>query len=86
MENEAWRNEYVLNDEGFINVGNYGRRGEGIGKRVWDFGQFDADVLDCVLMMLQNDSRMKDKPAKTLKKYNSPAFVSRVIAAMVSPL
>lgn len=83
MENAAWRNEYVLNDEGLINVGSYKKFGTP-SWRPWDFAQFDADILDSVLLMLQNDTRMKDKPVKALRKYSSPAYVSRVIAAMVN--
>ncbi|XP_077970700.1 protein-glutamine gamma-glutamyltransferase E-like [Styela clava] len=82
MENEAWRKEYVQEDNGFINTGTYTRGTTG--KKKWDFAQFDQGVLDSVLLMIQKDSRVQAQPIKSLKKCNSPVFLSRVLAAMVN--
>lgn len=77
------RKEYVLNDEGFVNVGRYCPH-QPVHYKKWDFAQFDQGILDAVLLMLQNDVRALARPEKALKKRNSPIYVSRVLTAMVS--
>lgn len=83
MEKEEWRNEYVLEDEGLICVGAY-KNDPNVRYKKWDFGQFDEGVLDGILMMIQNDSRVKAQKAKAIRKCDSPVFVSRILAAMVN--
>lgn len=80
------RKEYVLNDEGFVNAGYVNRYARRIKKINWDFAQFDEGILDAVLKMLQNDVRSLARPEKTLKKRNSPVYVSRILTAMVNYL
>lgn len=79
MEDVSKRNEYVMNDEGFIARGSYYR----ISKKTWHYSQFDDGVLDSVLNMISNDTRFINQPVKSRKKCNDPVFVSRVLSAMV---
>ena len=80
MADETQRNEYVMNDSGFIARGSY----FSISKKTWDYAQFDEGVLDNVLKMITNDTRLIAQPIKSRKKCNDPVYVSRVLSAMVS--
>ncbi|XP_028430814.1 protein-glutamine gamma-glutamyltransferase 5-like [Perca flavescens] len=77
-ENEI--NEYVMNEQGIIYRGssNY------IGYCNWDFGQFEDDMVDICLRMLDlNPKYMKD-PGDDVSARCNPIYVSRVVSAMVN--
>ncbi|XP_039654545.1 protein-glutamine gamma-glutamyltransferase 5-like [Perca fluviatilis] len=79
-ENEI--NEYVMNEQGIIYRGssNY------IGSCNWDFGQFEDDMVDICLRMLDlNPKYMKD-PGDDVSARCNPIYVSRVVSAMVNSL
>ncbi|KAL4235096.1 hypothetical protein ACF0H5_006734 [Mactra antiquata] len=73
MDDKDLLNEYVLNSTGKIYVGTpkapYGRP--------WNFGQFDGNILDCILMLL-DDSKLKDRAR------NDPVLVSRKLSALIN--
>nr|XP_056713039.1 protein-glutamine gamma-glutamyltransferase 4 [Euleptes europaea] len=73
MPNEAERAEYVLSDTGYIYVGS----AKNIYGRPWNFGQFEEDVLDCCMHLLDK-SQLKQKARK------DPVVISRSMSALVN--
>ncbi|CAI9571759.1 unnamed protein product, partial [Staurois parvus] len=75
LDNEAWRQEYVLNEIGRIYYGTEHQ----IGERSWNYGQFDKGVLDAVMFVL-------DRSGIAPGSRGDPITVSRVISAMVNSM
>ncbi|XP_068094142.1 protein-glutamine gamma-glutamyltransferase K [Hyperolius riggenbachi] len=75
MDNEAWRQEYVLNEIGRVYYGTEHQ----IGERSWNYGQFDRGVLDSVMFIL-------DRGGLAPASRGDPINVSRVISAMVNSM
>ncbi|XP_038247559.1 protein-glutamine gamma-glutamyltransferase 4 isoform X2 [Dermochelys coriacea] len=73
MPNDPERLEYVLSDTGYIYVGSI----QNIVGRPWNFGQFEEDVLDCCMYLLDK-SKLKHKVRK------DPVIVSRAMSALVN--
>lgn len=74
IENEAERQEYVLNDTGKVWMGSY-RQPKG---RRWIYGQFDDVVLPATMYLLeQSDVPHADR--------GSPVQIARAVSAVVSP-
>ena len=80
MEDEAKRNEYVLNDTGILYCGQYYR----LNGMDWLFGQFESGILDIALKLLREAPNSMKNPVKSLKKRASPIYCSRTLSAMVS--
>ncbi|XP_069618484.1 protein-glutamine gamma-glutamyltransferase K [Ranitomeya imitator] len=75
MDNESWRQEYVLNEIGRIYYGTEHQ----IGERSWNYGQFDKGVMDAVLYIM-------DRGGLSPASRGDPINVSRVISAMVNSM
>ncbi|XP_074713935.1 protein-glutamine gamma-glutamyltransferase K [Strix uralensis] len=75
MEKTSDLNEYVLNETGRIFYGTEDQ----IAERSWNYGQFDAGVLEACLYIL--DRRGMPHSAR-----GDPVMVSRVVSAMVNSL
>ncbi|KAM4705111.1 protein-glutamine gamma-glutamyltransferase 4 [Rhinophrynus dorsalis] len=73
MPDEAARKEYVQNDTGYIYIGSANK----ISSRPWNFGQYEVDILDCCMSML---NKSKLKPASR----RDPVTLSRKLSAMVN--
>ncbi|XP_074842190.1 protein-glutamine gamma-glutamyltransferase 4 [Carettochelys insculpta] len=73
MPNDAERLEYVLSDTGYIYVGSV----QNISGRPWNFGQFEEDILDCCMYLLE-----KSKLKQNVRK--DPVIVSRAMSALVN--
>ncbi|XP_075068590.1 protein-glutamine gamma-glutamyltransferase 4 [Mixophyes fleayi] len=73
MPVEDERKEYILNDIGYIYVGSTHK----ITARPWNFGQFEVDVLDCCMYLLE---RSELKPAAK----RDPVILSRKFSALVN--
>ena len=71
-DDEVFLDEYVLNDTGIIYTGN----SDQIGRKPWSFGQFEDNVLDCSLYLL-------DTVGLKNKVRGDPIHVARSIAAIV---
>uniref|UniRef100_A0A674JWN6 Protein-glutamine gamma-glutamyltransferase 4 n=1 Tax=Terrapene triunguis TaxID=2587831 RepID=A0A674JWN6_9SAUR len=69
MPNDTERLEYVLSDTGYIYVGSI----QNIVGRPWNFGQFEEDVLDSCMYLLDK-SKLKQKVRK------DPVIVSRAMS------
>ena len=75
--------EYVLSDYGLVYAG-WSRKLNGPNPARWNFGQFESNILDCVLYLLENDRRIKKKPLKSLSMRSSAVWVARILSAMVN--
>ncbi|XP_005510703.2 protein-glutamine gamma-glutamyltransferase 4 [Columba livia] len=73
MADEAQRNEYVLNDTGYIYVGS----AYNIYNRPWNFGQFEEYVLDACMYLM-------DKSGLRPGSRRDPVLVSRAMSALVN--
>ncbi|KFW86178.1 Protein-glutamine gamma-glutamyltransferase 6, partial [Phalacrocorax carbo] len=80
MANEEERQEYVLNDSGIIFQG----LEKYIQQEAWNYGQFEEDILDISLAILDRSLNHQEDPAVDVSKRNNPIYVSRVISAMVN--
>ncbi|XP_019389767.1 PREDICTED: protein-glutamine gamma-glutamyltransferase 4 [Crocodylus porosus] len=73
MPSDAERLEYVLNDTGYIYVGSSAK----IFEKPWNFGQFEEDVLDSCMYLL-------DKSGLKPNFRKDPVTVSRTMSALVN--
>ncbi|XP_035423118.1 protein-glutamine gamma-glutamyltransferase 6-like [Cygnus atratus] len=80
MANEKDRQEYVLNDSGIIFHG----LEKYIQQEAWNYGQFEEDILDISLAILDRSLNHRKDPSTDVSNRNSPIYVSRVISAMVN--
>ncbi|XP_018093876.2 protein-glutamine gamma-glutamyltransferase E isoform X2 [Xenopus laevis] len=80
MANEDERNEYVMNDNGIVFIGSE----KHIANLAWNFGQFESNILNICLDMLDRSLNYRNDPAADCSKRNSPMYVGRVISAMIN--
>ncbi|XP_068272563.1 protein-glutamine gamma-glutamyltransferase 6-like [Nyctibius grandis] len=80
MANEKERQEYILNDSGIIFQG----LEKYIQPEAWNYGQFEEDILDISLAILDRSLNHRQDPAVDVSNRNNPIYVSRVISAMVN--
>ncbi|NXT90060.1 TGM4 glutamyltransferase, partial [Anhinga rufa] len=73
LDDEAKRNEYVLNDTGYIYVGS----AYSIYNKPWNFGQFEEFILDACMYLL-------DKSNLKMSSRRDPVLVSRAMSALVN--
>ncbi|XP_077103681.1 protein-glutamine gamma-glutamyltransferase 2 isoform X2 [Siphateles boraxobius] len=80
LPNEAERQEYVMNEQGIV----YKGVDEYINSMSWDFGQFEDDIVDICLKLLDlNPKCVKDAQEDHSARCN-PIYISRVISAMIN--
>ncbi|XP_073462415.1 protein-glutamine gamma-glutamyltransferase E-like isoform X2 [Aquarana catesbeiana] len=80
MSNEAEKTEYVLNEIGLYWFGNV----TSYGSRRWDYAQFEKDILNITLTMLDKSLDYRKNPATDVSRRNDPIYVGRVLSAMVN--
>ncbi|XP_059561718.1 protein-glutamine gamma-glutamyltransferase E [Myotis daubentonii] len=80
MNNQAERQEYVLEDSGAIFVGSTNR----ISMIGWNFGQFEGDILNICLAVLDSSLNFRRDPATDVARRGDPKYVGRVLSAMVN--
>ncbi|KAM4017592.1 protein-glutamine gamma-glutamyltransferase 5-like [Anomaloglossus baeobatrachus] len=80
LQNQEERKEYVMNENGFIFVGN----AEYISKVSWNFGQFDEDIVDICLKLLDESLESHKNELQDYTKRNDPVYISRVLSAMIN--
>ncbi|XP_016134730.1 protein-glutamine gamma-glutamyltransferase K-like [Sinocyclocheilus grahami] len=73
LDNEAERKEYVLNSMGKVYYGTE----QQIGTRTWNFAQFEQDILEACLFLLE-----RGQVART--EWRDPVIVSRMVSALVN--
>ncbi|XP_045430593.1 protein-glutamine gamma-glutamyltransferase 6 [Pipistrellus kuhlii] len=80
LASEEERQEYVLNDSGIIF--------RGVEKRIraqgWNFGQFEEDILNICLSILDRSPGHQNDPATDVSRRHDPVYVTRIISAMVN--
>ncbi|KAM5219566.1 protein-glutamine gamma-glutamyltransferase 6 [Hipposideros larvatus] len=80
LASEEERQEYVLNDNGIIF--------RGVEKHIraqgWNFGQFEEDILNICLSILDRNPSHQDDPAIDVSCRHDPIYVTRIISAMVN--
>ncbi|XP_070600436.1 protein-glutamine gamma-glutamyltransferase 2 [Erythrolamprus reginae] len=80
MEDEEERVEYVLTQQGLIYQGSK----DYIISNPWNFGQFEEDILNISLQVLDTNPKFLLNQDKDCSRRNSPVYVSRVVSAMVN--
>ncbi|KAI9519246.1 hypothetical protein NQZ68_030778 [Dissostichus eleginoides] len=80
LKDEKEINEYVMNEQGVIYRGsnNY------IFPLDWDFGQFEDNMVDICLRMLDLNLKHGKDPADDVSARCNPVYVSRVVSAMIN--
>ncbi|XP_077459614.1 protein-glutamine gamma-glutamyltransferase E [Stigmatopora argus] len=80
LSDERERREYVLNEHGVIFRGssNY------ITPLTWDYGHFEDDMVDICLQILDKNLKYREDPATDLAARGDPAYVGRLVSAMVN--
>ncbi|NWT35659.1 TGM3 glutamyltransferase, partial [Chroicocephalus maculipennis] len=80
MPSKAECEEYVLEEFGIIFAGNKNH----ISSFGWNFGQFQADILDICLSMLDRSLSYRQDPITDASHRNDPKYLGRVLSAMVN--
>ncbi|XP_063816592.1 protein 4.2-like [Pseudophryne corroboree] len=79
MYNDAQRQEYVLNEEGIIYLGT-----ESCAQpQPWHFGQFEQEIPDICLKLLDMNPRYQEEPEKHYLRRNDPIYISQMIGDMI---
>ncbi|XP_019365445.1 PREDICTED: protein-glutamine gamma-glutamyltransferase E-like isoform X2 [Gavialis gangeticus] len=82
MPDAAERNEYVLEEFGVLFVGS----ASSIYSFGWNYGQFQKDILDICLSILDRSLEYRRDAATDVSRRNDPKYVGRVLTAMVNSL
>nr|XP_033819130.1 protein-glutamine gamma-glutamyltransferase 6-like isoform X2 [Geotrypetes seraphini] len=80
MPKEEERQEYVLTDHGIIYVGHE----KYIQERGWNYGQFETDILETSLAILDQSLNHCQDPALDCSQRSDPVYISRVVSAMIN--
>ncbi|XP_075624732.1 protein-glutamine gamma-glutamyltransferase E isoform X2 [Balearica regulorum gibbericeps] len=80
MPNKAECEEYVLEEFGIIFAGNKNR----INSFGWNFGQFQEDIINICLSMLDRSLNYRQDPVTDVSHRNDPKYLGRVLSAMVN--
>ncbi|XP_078092535.1 protein-glutamine gamma-glutamyltransferase 2-like [Mustelus asterias] len=80
LSDAGQQNEYVLNEQGIIFTG----CSEYIQPLPWNFGQFEDDILDICLKILDNSPKHLKNPTKDCTRRSSPVYICRTVSAMVN--
>ncbi|KAK2861622.1 hypothetical protein Q5P01_001155 [Channa striata] len=80
LADEQERQEYVMNEQGIIFRGssNY------ISPMKWDFGQFENNMVNICLAMLDVNHKHQRNPMEDESARCNPIYVSRVVSAMIN--
>ncbi|CAM2102156.1 protein-glutamine gamma-glutamyltransferase E [Caretta caretta] len=80
MPDSSERKEYVLEEFGILFVGNVNY----IHRRGWNYGQFQGDILNICLSILDRSLSYRQDPATDVSRRDDPKYVGRVLSAMVN--
>ncbi|KAE8575525.1 hypothetical protein XENTR_v10003864 [Xenopus tropicalis] len=80
MAEEDQRQEYVMNEQGVIFQGS----DEDITSINWEYNQFERNILDICLVILDRSQNYKKDPALDVSQRNDPLYVCRVLSAMMN--
>uniref|UniRef100_A0A673H0H3 protein-glutamine gamma-glutamyltransferase n=1 Tax=Sinocyclocheilus rhinocerous TaxID=307959 RepID=A0A673H0H3_9TELE len=77
---DAERQEFVMNEQGIL----YKGVDEYITNTSWDFGQFEEDILDICLKLLDVNPKCLKDAAEDYSARCNPIYISRVVSAMIN--
>ncbi|XP_051887395.1 protein-glutamine gamma-glutamyltransferase 2-like [Pristis pectinata] len=80
LKDDEQLKEYVLNEHGIIFTG----CADYIQSLPWNYGQFEEDILDICLKLLDNSPKHLKNPAKDCMRRSSPVYICRTVSAMVN--
>ncbi|XP_047453950.1 protein-glutamine gamma-glutamyltransferase 2-like [Mugil cephalus] len=80
LPDERERQEYVMNEEGLI----YRGSSHSMCPMPWIFGQFEEEMVDICLKLLDVNPKHAKDPADDVSARCNPIYVSRVISAMIN--
>ncbi|XP_036124614.1 protein-glutamine gamma-glutamyltransferase 5 [Molossus molossus] len=80
LDSEPQRQEYVMNDYGFIYQGNK----NWIRPCPWNYGQFEENIIDICLKLLDKSLNFQIDPVTDCALRGSPVYISRVVSAMIN--
>ncbi|CAL8354304.1 unnamed protein product [Gadus morhua 'NCC'] len=80
LPEEEERQEYVLNEHGVI----YKGTNKYISSVPWDYGQFDEDIMDICMKILDVNPKYLRDPTDDVSARCNPIYVSRVVSAMIN--
>ncbi|XP_041060188.1 protein-glutamine gamma-glutamyltransferase 2-like [Carcharodon carcharias] len=80
LNSDLQRDEYVMNETGIIYVGS----SDYIHDVPWNFGQFEEDILDICLKLLDKTPKYLKNPNKALRRRGFPVYIARIVSAMVN--
>ncbi|KAG9277846.1 protein-glutamine gamma-glutamyltransferase 2-like [Astyanax mexicanus] len=80
MVKEEERREYVMSEQGMLYTGS----SDSIHAAGWDFGQFEDDVIDICLKLLDKNPKCVRNAAEDFSARCSPIYVGRVVSAMIN--
>ncbi|XP_020864933.1 protein-glutamine gamma-glutamyltransferase 5 [Phascolarctos cinereus] len=80
LESEPQRQEYIMNDHGFIYQGNK----NWIRPCPWNYGQFEENIIDICLKLLEKSLNFQVDPAMDCALRGSSVYISRVVSAMIN--
>uniref|UniRef100_A0A8C8S2Q2 protein-glutamine gamma-glutamyltransferase n=1 Tax=Pelusios castaneus TaxID=367368 RepID=A0A8C8S2Q2_9SAUR len=80
MPDNAKLKEYLLEEFGIVFVGNVNR----ISKLGWNYGQFQEDILNICLSILDRSLNYRKDSATDVSRRNDPKYVGRVLSAMIN--
>ncbi|KAI4827598.1 hypothetical protein KUCAC02_030983, partial [Chaenocephalus aceratus] len=80
LKDEDEIQEYVMNEQGVIYRGSQRHISPG----AWDFGQFEDNMVEISLLILDLNLKHKKDPADDVSARCNPIYVSRVVSAMIN--
>ncbi|XP_014874844.1 protein-glutamine gamma-glutamyltransferase E-like [Poecilia latipinna] len=80
LPDEKERQEYVMNEQGHI----YRGTAHCFSPMFWDFGQFEEEMVDICLKLLDVNPKHKRDPEDDVSARCNPIYVGRVISAMIN--
>ncbi|KAM3922476.1 protein-glutamine gamma-glutamyltransferase 5-like [Leptodactylus fuscus] len=80
LEDEAQRQEYVMNEYGLLYQGSK----DFVVTTPWNFGQFEDGVGEICLRILDMNPNFLNNPSLDCSKRGDPVYISRVISAMIN--
>lgn len=80
LDAEEQRQEYVLAQQGFVYQGS----ARFINSVPWNFGQFEDEILDACLKLLDVNPKFIKNGGRDCSRRGSPVYVGRVVSAMVN--
>ncbi|KAM5135414.1 protein 4.2-like [Mantella aurantiaca] len=79
LNNEAKRQEYVLSEDGIIYLGTESHAQP----QPWNFGQFEENIPEICIKLLDTNPRYQETPEKQYTKRNDPVYICQMIGDMI---